>query len=386
VRRETAAIRGHDYSDQFGAPIPPIYVSATYRQVIEAQKTDRGNDLKYSREDNPTTHALEHILAKLDGGADAIAFNSGMAAITATLMYLMDRGDRLVTTMELYGGTLRLIDAMSEKIGFAAAKTFPDTEAVIEEVKRGAKLVFVETVTNPMLRVIDVPEVVKAARDVGARVVVDNTLLSPALFRPIEHGADMTLHSLTKYIAGHNDVVGGVVVAADQDDALWLYWWRMNLGTILQPMEAYLVMRGVETLFIRMRRHCENAKAVAEHLAEHPKIREVIWPGLPTHPHHSIAKKLFEWGCPGSVVSFRIRGGQDEVREVLNALRIITPSPSLGATQSIITYPITSASASIPEGDRKTLGITEDLLRLSVGLEDPQDIIEDLDQALSRIP
>lgn len=382
MRKRTAAIRGHGWRDEYGSPIPPVYLTAIFEQIGEARKSDRGLDLKYAREENPTVRAFERAMAKVEGGGDALAFNSGMAAISALTIYLLASGDGLLTTKEAYGATLRLFGEFSSKYGIRLRKVFPDTEAVVEALKEKPKVLFIETITNPTLRVLDMPEVLKAARDVGAIAIVDNTFATPVLFNPMAHGADYVVHSATKYIAGHNDVVGGVVVTKEVDGGLWTY--RAMLGSIMQPFEAFLCSRGLKTMHIRVREQSASALAVAEFLAEHSKIREVIYPGLPSHPHYDVARKLFD-GLYGGVVSFRIKGGRAEVEKFLSSLKLITPSPSLGGTETIATYPILSAASPIPPEDREELGITEDLIRLSVGLEDVEDIIEDLDQALRSI-
>lgn len=384
MRRKTAAIRGHGWSDQFGSPLPPVYLTAIFEQIGEARKSDRGVDLKYAREENPTVRAFEKIMASLESGGDALAFNSGMASISTLSIYLLNAGDVLLTTKEAYGATLKLFSALEDKFNVRVVKAYPDTESVVEAIKSvKPKVVFLETMTNPTLKVLDLPEVIKAAKDVGAITAVDNTFATPVLVNPLTLGADYVVHSATKYIAGHNDVVGGVVVSRGVDAELWTY--RAMLGGIMQPFEAFLCLRGVKTLFPRFETQSRNAKAVAEFLAEHGKVKEVLYPGLPTHRDHEIAKKLFGGELYGGVLSFRIKGGRAEVERVLSSFKVITPSPSLGGTETIATYPIMSAASPIPPEDREELGITEDLIRLSVGLEDVDDIIEDLDRALSSI-
>jgi cystathionine gamma-synthase len=381
MRRATVAVRGYENKDPYGSLIPPIYQTAIFRMEGEALKSDRGFDLKYSREENPTLRPLEEVVAKLEGGLDAVAFNSGMAALSAVFLSSLDADASVVTTAEAYGATLRLLDSLG-KFGIRLRKGFPDTEVIVELIKEvRPRLVFVETITNPMLRVLDLPEVVKVAKDVGALAVVDNTFATPVLTTPLSYGADIVVHSATKYLAGHNDVIGGVAVVATREQLEELWIWRAMLGSIMQPFEAFLTLRGVKTLFVRFERQCRSAMAIAEFLSEHSKVKEVIYPGLSSHPHHSIAKKLFGDKF-GAVVSFKVRGGREAALKFLKSLRLITPGPSLGGVESIATYPVASAAAPIPEEDRKMLGITEDLIRLSVGLEDPVDLIEDLDQAL----
>jgi cystathionine gamma-synthase len=381
MRRGTVAVRGYRNVDPYGSLHPPIYQTAVFRMEGEAAKSDRGFDLKYSREENPTLRPLEEVVAKLEGGLDALAFNSGMAALSAVFLSSLDADASVVTTAEAYGATLRLLDSLG-KFGIRLRKGFPETEVVVELIKEvKPRLVFVETITNPMLRVLDLPEVVKAAKDVGALAVVDNTFATPVLTAPLSYGADVVVHSTTKYLAGHNDVVGGVAVVAARERLEDLWIWRAMLGNIMQPFEAFLTLRGIKTLFVRFERQCKSAMAVAEFLSEHRKVKEVIYPGLSSHPHHGVAKKLLGDKF-GAVVSFKLKGGREAAVKFFKSLRLITPGPSLGGVESIATYPIASAASPIPEEDRMMLGITEDLVRLSVGLEDPADLIEDLDQAL----
>jgi len=382
MRKATVAVRGYRNADPYGSLHPPIYQTAVFRMEGEANKSDRGVDLKYSREENPTLRPLEEVVARLEGGADSLAFNSGMAALSTVFLSFLNADATVVTTLEAYGATLRLLDSL-DKFGIKLRKGFPDTDVMVELIKEAKpQLVFLETITNPTLRVLDVPDVVKTAKDLGAVAVADNTFATPVLFTPLSYGADVVVHSATKYLAGHNDVVGGVAVISRREhlDELWV--WRAMLGGIMQPFEAFLVLRGMKTLFVRFERQCRSAMAVAEFLAEHSKVQEVIYPGLSTHPHHTTAKKLFGDKF-GAVVSFKIRGGREAAMKFFKSLKLITPGPSLGGVESIATYPVASAASPIPEEDRKVLGITEDLVRLSVGLEDPEDLVEDLDKALN---
>lgn len=365
-----------------GAFIPPIFLSAMFEQRGETRLTDRGTELKYSREENPTTRALERVLAKLESGSDALAFNSGMATIAATILALAKRDTTLLIPMEVYGTTMELASTLSEKLGYKLELTWPDTESIVESIKsRKPDIVMIESMTNPMLRVIDVEEVSKTCFDEGCWVVADNTFTTPILLNPLKKGAFIVVNSLTKFIAGHNDVVGGAVISIGP--VIKLLWdWRRMLGSIMQPFEAYLTLRGVKTLSIRVERSSTTAKAVAEFLEDHPRIEEVYYPGLPSSPYKRVADKIFERRLYGSLVSFKVKGGRDEAVKVLKTVKLIKPSPSLGGPESLLTYPIISASRALPEDIRRRLGITENLLRLSVGLEDPEDLINDLSQAL----
>ncbi len=383
----TLGIHGHGYSDEeTGVFIPPIYLTAIFeqpdRRTGRTRIVDRGTELKYSREENPTVRALERLLAALEKGEDALAFNSGMAALATVLIGVLGRGDEVVVPMEAYGKTIRLLMELQGKLGLRLKRVWPNTEAIIESIGRETKLVLIETITNPTLKVIDADSVAGACRDQGVILVVDNTFASPLLYNPLESGAHIVVHSTTKYIAGHNDVIGGALVGGSRViKELWV--WRAMMGTIMQPMEAYLTLRGVKTLELRFRRQSESALEVAEFLEDHPRVEEVLYPGLESSPYKSIADRLFKERLYGGVVSFKVRGSSKDALRVLRRVRLIKPSPSLGGTESLITYPVISAASSIPPDDREKLGITENLLRLSVGLEDPADLIEDLDRALS---
>jgi len=385
VGKATESIHGHGFGDEVGSVVPPIYLTTPFRQVIEAQLSDRGLDLKYSREENPTVRYLEHVLARLEGGVDALATNNGMAAISTILMTILKSGLRLILPAEVYGTTLGLAINM-RKFGVETVVTMPETGDLAEAIKANpGSVVIVETITNPMLRVIDVDHLIKVSRDTGSTLIVDNTMATPVLYRPIEHGAELVVHSATKYISGHNDVLAGVIVSSSQSIINDAWQWRRRLGTIIQPLDAYLVLRGVKTMNLRVRRHCENAMAVADFLSNHPKVREVYYPGLKSSAYHELASRMFN-GLYGGIVSFKIKGGREEAREFLNSLSMVKPAPSFGGPESLVMYPITSAAQPIPDEYKAKLGIDESLLRLSVGLEDPEDIISDLDNALRRIP
>lgn len=382
--KATEAIHGHEFKEEpFGAFIPPIYMSAMFEQRGETRLTDRGTELKYSREENPTVRALEKVLAKLEKGGDALAFNSGMAAIAGALLGLMRRDMKLMIPMEVYGTTLELSQTLSEKIGFTLETVWPETGRIVEHiVDRKPDIVFIETLTNPTLKLIDVREISKACFEAGCWVIVDNTFTTPILLNPLKHGALMVVHSLTKYIAGHNDIVGGAIIS--MTPFIKMLWdWRRMLGGIMQPFEAYLTLRGVKTLKVRVERSSKTALAIAEYLEDHPKIEKVHYPGLPSNPYKTIADKIFEEKLYGGIVAFELKKGKTEALKVLRRTKIIKPSPSLGGTESLLTYPVISASRALPEEFREKLGITEGLLRLSVGLEDPEDLIEDLSQALA---
>ncbi|MEM1567467.1 MAG: cystathionine gamma-synthase family protein [Thermofilaceae archaeon] len=384
MRFATELVHGHGYFDEkTGAFIPPIYQTAMFEQperaTGETRLTDRGTELKYSREENPTVRSLERALAAAEGADDSLAFSSGMAAISTAYLALLRSGARIVVTMEGYGTTIQLASDLG-KFGVKSVKVWPAAEAFIEEV-RGGDVVLIETVTNPTLRVVDVPEIAKRCREEGATLIVDNTFASPVVFKPIRAGAHMVVESLTKYIAGHNDVLGGCI-AGPNGSIKELWEWRRKLGTVMNPFEAFLVLRGLKTLEIRYERVSRTALELAEFLEDHPKVVEVLYPGLSSSPYKSIADRIFERRLYGGVLSFKVKGGKNEALQVLRRVRVIRPAPSLGGAESLLTYPVISAAKMMPEEDRVKLGITDNLLRLSVGLEDPEDLKEDLSSAL----
>lgn len=380
---ETVSIHGHEYFDEkLGVFIPPIYVAAMFEQPGWTRKSDRGLDLKYAREENPTSRALEHVLAKLDLGDDALCFSSGMAAISTVYFSILSSGDKVVIPREAYGMSIKLAQDLS-KYGVEAVIPWPETDDIVDDIKKGVKLVAVETITNPTLRVLDIPKIAEKCKEVGATLVVDNTFASPVLYQPLKDGVNLVVHSVTKYLGGHNDVIAGAIIGS-KDDIKGLWNWRREIGNILGPFEAYLVLRGVKTLKIRVEKSCTNAQKIAEFLSSHPKVKGVHYPGLSRDKYHGVAKKLFKGGF-GGVVSFNIKGEQEEVIKLMKQLKVVKAAPSLGGTESLLSYPVIGASGTMPEDVRKTLGITADLVRLSVGIENTDDLIYDLDQALNSI-
>lgn len=380
MKDETESIHGHDYFDNFGSRIPPIYLSSMFEQRGEAKKNDRNVDLKYSREENPTVRYLEKTIAKLENAEDSLAFSSGMAAISSVYLSSLSAGDEAIVTCEAYGTTIKLLQYFS-KFGIKAKIVLPTAEEVASAITKNTKLVFVEAMTNPTLKVIDLDYVRDSAKG-KAEFVVDNTFLSPALFKPLENGADVVVESLTKYISGHNDVIGGII-AGKENKILQLWEVRRMTGSILNSFNAYLTLRGLKTLYARIKVQQDNAIKVAKYLLTNPKVEEVMYPCLESDPYYHLAKKYFK-GC-GGVVSFKVKGGKREAISILKNLKLIIPSPSLGGTESIMTYPVLSASSSLDENCKKKLGITDNLLRLSVGLENVEDIINDLEQAFSFV-
>lgn len=387
MRDETILQHGHEYFDErYGVFIPPIYLNAVYEQKIPTRLTDRATELKYAREENLTTRSLEKILSKIERGVDALAFNSGMAAISTLLLRLARRDLRIISLQEMYGTSITILEFLENKAGVKKILVYPDTETLINAIiNEKPDLVFIETMTNPTLKIIDVPMIAKTCLEYSCDLIVDNTFASPILINPIEHGARYVIHSLTKYIAGHNDVVAGGIIFSRIEDALETWETRRILGSILDPFSAYLCIRGVKTLKLRFLKSSESAQAIAEFLSEHPKIEKVYYPGLRDSPYRRIGEKIFKEKVFGGVVSFVVRGGRESVKKVLSRVKIIKASPSLGGAESLLTYPVASASKNIPLEVRERLGIVDGLLRLSVGLEDANDLIEDLDQALREI-
>jgi len=386
VRKETASIHGHKFhGDQFGSRMVPIYLTSMFeqpnRESGETGSIEGERELKYSREENPTTRYLEKVLAELEEGEDSLAFNSGMGALTSLFLSKLKPGSSVAVPIEAYSGTIALLQSLSERIGFRVMKVWPSTDAVAEAIERGADIAVVETVTNPTLRVIDVRELARVSREREALLIVDNTLASPVVYTPLSDSASFAVESATKYIAGHNDVIGGFV-SGKREEIAQLWEWRKLTGTIMQPVEAFLVQRGVKTLHVRYQEHSRNAQAVAEFLSEHPRVEEVFYPGLSSSPYRETADRLFKRKLYGGVVSFKVKGGREDALKVLRSVKLIIPSPSFGGAESLLTYPVISASKYIPPEDRERLGIGENLLRLSVGLEDVEDLKEDLDQAL----
>jgi cystathionine gamma-synthase len=379
LRPATLAARaGVERDAQHGAVIPPLHLSSNFAFDGFARK--RAYD--YTRSGNPTRDLLGEALAALEGGAGAVVTASGMAAI-ALVLQLVAPGDLVVAPHDGYGGTWRLLRAQAGKGHFEALLVDQNDDAALRAaLARGPKLVWLETPSNPLLRVVDVAKVARLARAAGALVVVDNTFLSPALQNPLALGADLVVHSTTKYLNGHSDVVGGAVVASTRELHEQLVWWANCVGLTGAPFDAWLTLRGVRTLDARMRLHEANARAVAELLAAHPAVGRVHYPGLPADPGHELAKRQ-QRGF-GGMVSFALRPGPGVVPAFLDGLRCFTLAESLGGVESLVAHPATMTHASMTAEARATAGIGDELLRLSVGIEDPRDLCADLEAGLER--
>jgi len=361
-----------------GAIITPIYQTSTY--VQEALGKHKGYE--YARTQNPTRGALEANIAAIEKGKAAFAFASGMAAEGA-VMTLLQSGDHVVVTDNTYGGTYRLFERVLRK--YQLDFTYVDTSKTAEikaAITPKTKMLFLETPTNPTLRLTDLAAACEAAHARSVFVVVDNTFASPYVQRPIESGADLVVHSTTKFLNGHSDSVGGIVVATRDDHIEWLQFVQNAEGAIMGPMDAWLVLRGTKTLPIRMERHNANAMALAEFLASHPKVKHVHYPGLPAHPQHALAKKQMRGF--GGLISFTL-GSLDNARAVLNNVRLMALAESLGGVETLISHPATMTHASVPAEMRQQIGVTDDLVRVSVGIEDIEDLKDDLAHALSVV-
>ncbi len=370
---------GNDPDQTTGAVSVPIYQTSTYKQEALGKPT---GGYEYARTQNPTRSALEANIAALEGAKHGYAFASGMSATDATLK-LVKSGDHVILGDNTYGGTYRLFDRILRNYGveFDLVDT-TDALNVEAAIKPNTKMVFVETPTNPVMAVTDLKAVSEIAHMNDAKVVCDNTFMSPYLQRPLEHGVDIVVHSTTKYLNGHSDSVGGFVALNDDEDAEWIKFVQNSIGAILSPFDSFLVLRGTKTLAVRMEAHDKNGRAVANFLGEHPKVQKVYYPGLVSHPQHEVAKRQ-QFGF-GGMVSFET-GGLENARKVLESVRICTLAESLGGVESLISHPASMTHASVPVERRNALGITDGLVRISVGIEDIEDIIEDLDQALANL-
>jgi cystathionine beta-lyase/cystathionine gamma-synthase len=369
---------GQEPDPATGAIITPIYQTSTY--VQDALGQHKGYE--YARTQNPTRAALEGNLAAIEGGKAAFAFASGMAAEGA-VMTLLQSGDHVVVTDNTYGGTYRLFERVLRKyqLDFTYVDT-SDIDEITRAIRPTTRMLFLETPTNPVLRLTDLAAACEVAHARGVFVVVDNTFASPYVQRPIDFGADLVVHSTTKFLNGHSDSVGGVVVAVRDDHVEWLQFIQNAEGAILGPMDAWLVLRGTKTLPIRMERHNANAQALADFLASHVKVRRVHYPGLPTHPQHELARKQMRGF--GGLIAFEV-GSFEGARRLLNSVRLMSLAESLGGVETLISHPATMTHASVPPERRLQIGITDDMVRVSVGIEDVEDLQADLAQALEQV-
>ena len=368
---------GQKHDPAYGSVMPPIYQTSTY-----AQSTPGGHKgYEYSRTHNPTRNALENSFASIENGKYGLAFGSGLAAIDAVIK-LLQPGDEVISTNDLYGGTYRLFTKIYEDFGIKFHFIGMENANKIEDyLNDNTKLIWVETPTNPMMNVIDIVATSKIAKKHNVLLAVDNTFATPYLQRPLDLGADIVMHSATKYLGGHSDVVMGALIVKDEKLAEKLYFIQNASGAVCGPQDSFLVLRGIKTLHIRMQRHCENGKAVAEYLNNHPKIEKVYWPGFENHPNHNIAKS--QMSDFGGMVSFTTKGNNyEEAIKIVEKLKIFTLAESRGGVESLAGHPASMTHASIPKEEREKTGVVDSLIRLSVGIEDEEDLIDDLKQAI----
>ncbi len=362
-----------------GAIVPPIYQSATY--VLEEVGKDKGYD--YTRASNPTRAVLENNLAALDGGKYGICFSSGMAAVDS-IMKLFKSGDHIVCSDDVYGGVSRLYNNLL--VNYNLSFTYVNSsnpQEVEDAVQDNTKLIWIETPTNPLLKVTDLDAVGKIAKKHGILYGVDSTFSTPALLRPLEFGADITMHSTTKYLSGHNQIIGGILITNDDELGEKFKFIQKTVGAVPSPFDCWLTLLGIKTLSLRMIRHCENAQIIAEYLEAHSKVERVTYPGLPSHPQYEIAKD--QMGGFSGMISMELNGGIPAGIALMNGLELCSLAESLGAVETMITHPATMTHADVPKDERLARGLTDGLVRLSVGIEDQEDIIADLNQALDKI-
>ncbi len=370
---------GQEPDPATGAVITPIYQTSTY---VQDELGRPRNGFEYARTQNPTRLALEGNLAAIESGKTAFAFASGMAAIGA-IASMLKSGDHVVVSDNVYGGTFRLFDKVLRRYNLTF--TYVDTgdlDATERAFTPATRLLFVETPSNPVMRITDLAAAADLAHRHQARLAVDNTFASPCLQRPIEFGADLVTHSTTKYLNGHSDSVGGVVVAVHDEDVEWLRFVQNAAGAILGPFDAWLVLRGTKTLPLRMAQHNANGQALAEFLVTHPKVRHVYYPGLPSHPQHALARRQMRGF--GGMLAFDV-GSLEAARTVLNAVELMALAESLGGVETLISHPATMTHASVPVAHRSELGISDGLVRISAGIEDIEDLVRDISQALDRL-
>ena len=378
IKFNTKTIHGGQQPDEaYGAVMPPIYQTSTY-----AQTTPGGHKgFEYSRSANPTRTALENSLASIEGGEFGLAFGSGLAAIDA-VMKLLKPGDEVISTNDLYGGSYRIFKKIFENFGIVFHFVgMQSANAIQDKINSKTKLIWVETPTNPMMNIIDIKAVAKLIKDKDILLAVDNTFATPYLQLPLELGADIVMHSATKYLGGHSDTVVGALIVKEKELADRLYFIQNASGAVCGPMDSFLVLRGIKTLHVRMQRHCENGRVIAEYLKSNPKVEKVYWPGFEDHPNHKVAKEQMK--DFGGMISFVPKGSSyNDTIKIVEQLRIFTLAESLGGVESLAGHPASMTHASIPKEERLKSGIVDSLIRLSVGIEDVNDLIADLEQAI----
>ena len=378
MKFNTKTIHGGQIEEKgYGAVMPPIYQTSTYSQKTPGDH----KGYEYSRTHNPTRSALESSFSSIEGGKFGLAFGSGLAAIDAVLK-LLNPGDEVISTNDLYGGSYRLFTKIFEKYGLVFHFTeMHDLSKIENLVNKNTKMIWVETPTNPMMNIVDIKGLSNISKKFKLILAVDNTFATPFLQQPLMLGADIVMHSATKYLAGHSDVVLGALIVNDQKLSEKLYFIQNASGAICGPMDSFLTLRGIKTLHVRMQRHCENAKKIANYLNSHPEIKSVYWPGFEKHPNHNIAKK--QMNDYGAMISFTTKGNSmSKSLKIVESLKVFTLAESLGGVESLAGHPASMTHASIPKKEREKSGVVDSLIRLSVGIEDVEDLIEDLKQAI----
>ncbi len=378
MKFNTKTIHGGQIKEKaYGAVMPPIYQTSTYSQKSPGEHSG----YEYSRTQNPTRHALERSIASLENAKYGLAFSSGLSAIDA-IMKLFSPGDEIISTNDLYGGSYRLFEKVFRKFGlkfiFIDLRNLDQIEKVITSK---TKLIWVETPTNPMINIVDIEGLSKICKTHNLLLAVDNTFSTPFLQKPMDLGADIVMHSATKFLAGHSDVILGLLALSNDKLAEKLFFMQNSSGAICGPMDSFLTLRGIKTLHVRMQRHCENARVIANYLKKHDKVDNVYWPGFDKHPNHNIAKS--QMNDFGGMISFTVKGNFDLVKKITSSFKVFTLAESLGGVESLVNHPATMTHASIPKEERDKIGITDSLIRLSVGIEDISDLIDDIKQAIN---
>jgi cystathionine gamma-lyase len=375
---ETLAVHAGQAPDPTtGAVMTPVYLTSTYAQAGPG----RHKGFEYSRTRNPTRDALEGCLAALEGARHGLAFASGLAA-TDAILHLLEAGDHLVCSDDVYGGTFRLVDKVFRRLGIEASFVDLTDPSNLERAMRPrTRLVWIESPTNPLLKLVDLSAVAAVARARGARTVVDNTFATPFFQRPLQHGIDLVCHSTTKYLNGHSDVIGGAVAVSDEELHQRLAFLQNAVGAVPSPLDSFLVLRGLKTLPVRMERHAQNAMALAGFLEGHPQVERVLYPGLPSHPQHALARRQMTGF--GGMLAFVIRGGLPAARAFLEAVRVFACAESLGGVESLVEHPAIMTHASVPPETRERLGIADGFIRVSCGIEHADDLVEDLERGFA---
>ena len=378
MKFNTKTIHGGQIKEKaYGAVMPPIYQTSTYSQKSPGEHSG----YEYSRTQNPTRHALERSIASLENAKYGLAFSSGLSAIDA-VMKLFSPGDEIISTNDLYGGSYRLFNKIYAKFGlkfiFTDLRNLNQTEKL---VTNKTKLIWVETPTNPMINIIDIKGLSKICKSNNLLLAVDNTFSTPYLQKPMDLGADIIMHSATKFLAGHSDVILGLLALSNDELAEKLYFIQNSSGAICGPMDSFLTLRGIKTLHVRMKRHCENAKVIATFLNNHNKVDKIYWPGFENHLNHDIAKS--QMSDYGGMISFTLKGDFELVKKITSSFKVFTLAESLGGVESLVNHPATMTHASIPKEERDKIGIADNLIRLSVGIEDISDLVDDIKQAIN---